>query len=186
MNLESTEIGSALRRIIADLTELADGLEAPGQVLERKYIRNLGEKVRHEDISPRLAGLSASEYHARRIREKHIPIELLGEPGWDMLLDLYMSYCEGKRLHSTSLCIASMVPPTTALRWITNLVNAGLAVRTKAVHDTRVTYVELSEQGITAMARCLKEQDDTLSKRSAHDPAIPFGIMSRDDYTRSE
>lgn len=44
--------------------------------------------------------------------------DLFRDPAWDMLLDLTLAHTECRRVSVTSLCIASGVPPTTALRWI--------------------------------------------------------------------
>ncbi|MEZ5655102.1 MAG: hypothetical protein R3E04_04340 [Sphingobium sp.] len=41
---------------------------------------------------------------------------IFGEAAWDMLLDLFVSRSENKRVSVSSLCIASGVPATTALR----------------------------------------------------------------------
>src|SRR3546814_14694380 len=78
---------------------------------------------------------------------------LFADPAWDMLLDLTASRAEHVRVSVTSLCIASGVPPTTALRWIGQMVDAGLFVRTADGVDKRRAFVALSAQAAEAMGR---------------------------------
>ena len=89
----------------------------------------------------------------RRARAKFIDGELLSEPAWNMLLDLTAARAEGKRVSVTSLCIASGVPSTTALRWITQMVDEGLFVRTEDSRDRRRAFIALSDDAERAMAR---------------------------------
>jgi len=57
----------------------------------------------------------------------------------------------------TSLCIASGVPPTTALRWISQLTEAGLFERIEDDSDRRRAFIALSEKAADAMARYFAE-----------------------------
>jgi DNA-binding MarR family transcriptional regulator len=80
----------------------------------------------------------------RRMREAEFPREMLGEPVWDMLLDLFAAHEEGKRVSISSACIASGVPATTALRYIAAMEGAGLLAREASSTDKRTTHLELS------------------------------------------
>lgn len=81
--------------------------------------------------------------------------DLFGEPVWDMLLDLYLSKYRGKRVSVSSLCIASGVPTTTALRWINIMIDNGIAIRVNDCTDKRRVFVELSSQAENALASLL-------------------------------
>ena len=70
-----------------------------------------------------------------------------------MLLDLTAARVEHTRVSVTSLCIASGVPPTTALRWIGQLTEAGLLQRVEDETDRRRVFISLSDHGAEAMAR---------------------------------
>jgi DNA-binding MarR family transcriptional regulator len=109
----------------------------------------------HEIDDDYLAVVAKSLYLSRRLRERYLGSGLLGEPAWDMLLDLFVRAAEGKRTAVTSLCMASGVPASTALRWIGSLQDAGLVVREDAEHDRRIAYLKLSAQGFAAMRRYL-------------------------------
>lgn len=93
----------------------------------------------------------------RQLRARFLDNDLFADPAWDMLLDLTASRLEGKRVSVTSLCIASGVPPTTALRWIGQMVDAGLFVRLSDGADKRRAFIDLSEKALQAMARYFTE-----------------------------
>ncbi len=80
----------------------------------------------------------------RRMRDRFFDAGLFADPGWDILLDLYAAQDEGKPVSVSSLCIAAAVPPTTALRWITNMTEAGLLLRVQDQGDARRVFIELA------------------------------------------
>jgi hypothetical protein len=88
---------------------------------------------------------------ARRLRDGFFPAGLLEEPAWDMLLDLFAAELEGTRVSVSSLCIAAAVAPTTALRWIARMGEAGLFRRMPDPQDRRRAWIELSEAARTGM-----------------------------------
>ncbi len=89
----------------------------------------------------------------RQKRARFFDGELFADPAWDMLLDLTAARAEHVRVSVTSLCIASGVPPTTALRWIGQMVEAGLFVRVEDESDRRRAFIALSDHAADAMAR---------------------------------
>ena len=96
---------------------------------------------------------------ARQSRAKFFEGELFADPAWDMLLDLTAAHAEQARVSVTSLCIAAAVPPTTALRWIKQLVDTGVFERVADASDKRRAFIALSEQSTEAMARYFSEMD---------------------------
>lgn len=84
-------------------------------------------------------------------RQNHFPDGLFCDPAWDMLLDLTYARLTGKRVSVSSLCIASRVPATTALRRIGDLVAEGLAMRVRDENDGRRVFVDLTDDGFTRM-----------------------------------
>ena len=89
----------------------------------------------------------------RQRRARFFDGDLFADPAWDMLLDLTAARAEHVRVSVTSLCIASGVPPTTALRWIGQMVEAGLFVRVEDESDRRRAFIALSDRAADAMAR---------------------------------
>ena len=93
----------------------------------------------------------------RQLRAEFLGYELFADPAWDILLDLTAARAEHVRVSVTSLCIASGVPPTTALRWITQMTEAGLLERIEDESDRRRAFIELSDKAADAMARYFHE-----------------------------
>lgn len=93
----------------------------------------------------------------RQLRTRFFDGELFADPAWDMLLDLAASRAEHKRVSVTSLCIASGVPPTTALRWIALMTEAGLLERVEDETDRRRAFIALTDRAADAMARYFVE-----------------------------
>jgi hypothetical protein len=123
--------------------------------------------LKKQAISAKTAQPSALDearqhYKARRARTNLFGVpDLFGEPAWDMLVDLFIAAEEGKRISVSSLCIASAVPMTTALRWISILEARELILRSADSVDARRFYLSLAphahakikmhfEQGLTA------------------------------------
>lgn len=88
----------------------------------------------------------------RQLRARFFDGELFADPAWDMLLDLTAARGEHARVSVTSLCIASGVPPTTALRWISQMTHAGLLQRVEDETDRRRAFIALSDKAADAMA----------------------------------
>jgi hypothetical protein len=80
---------------------------------------------------------------ARKRRRQYLPADLFADPAWDILLDLLHAELAQHRMSISSLCIAAGVPTTTALRWITNMVNQGLLLRRPDPRDGRRVFIEL-------------------------------------------
>ena len=93
----------------------------------------------------------------RQLRARFFDGDLFADPAWDMLLDLSAARAEHKRVSVTSLCIASGVPPTTALRWIALLTEAGQLERVEDERDRRRAFIALTDRAAEAMARYFSE-----------------------------
>jgi DNA-binding response OmpR family regulator len=93
----------------------------------------------------------------RQLRGRFFDGELFADPAWDMLLDLTAARAEHQRVSVTSLCIASGVPPTTALRWIGQMTEAGLFQRVEDEADRRRAFIALTDRSADGMARYFVE-----------------------------
>ena len=89
----------------------------------------------------------------RQLRARFFDGDLFADPAWDMLLDLTAARAEHSRVSVTSLCIASGVPPTTALRWIGQMTDAGLLERVEDETDRRRAFITLTDKAADTMAR---------------------------------
>ena len=101
----------------------------------------------------------------RTRREAYFDSELFADPAWDMMLDLTAAQAEHVRVSITSLCIASGVAPSTALRWISKLVEAGLFKRMEDSVDRRRVFITLTRKADEAISRyfaCLEQNSPKL------------------------
>jgi hypothetical protein len=80
---------------------------------------------------------------SRRKMEQYFP-NLFADPARDMLLDLFVAVEEGRDMSVTSCCIAAMVPPTTALRWLALLKEQGLVLEEPDTRDRRQKLLHLA------------------------------------------
>lgn len=107
-----------------------------------------------QDDHQLLASAAAELYRMRRARDRVLWSGLGGEPGWDMLLALYAE--EPSKVPVSSLCYASAVPPTTAMRWIGVLEQQGLVQRVGHERDCSLKLVELTDKGRGMMKNSLR------------------------------
>lgn len=90
-------------------------------------------------------------WESRRARAQVISPHLLGEPGWDMLIDLFIAERRGRASLVKSVCLASGVPYTTAWRWLRVLEREGLVRLASDSKDLRRVVVRISEAGYDKM-----------------------------------
>lgn len=107
----------------------------------------------HSATSPAAQAL----YRMRRSRDRLFAEGLFSEPGWDLLLDLFVAEKESKRISITSACIASAAPTTTALRCLKQMERAGLLYREADVKDGRKVYVRLSSGTMERLDKLLSD-----------------------------
>ena len=82
---------------------------------------------------------------------------IAGEAGWEILMDLYINERMGKKTSVTSACIGSRVPPTTALRHVNTLCDAGRIDRQRDENDARRYWLRLPLTVTEQIERYLKE-----------------------------
>ena len=64
----------------------------------------------------------------RRIRSEILPTELFSEPGWDLLLELFVADAHGHRLTARDVSDRANIPPTVLSRWLIHLTKIGFIV----------------------------------------------------------
>lgn len=90
----------------------------------------------------------------RRLRARRNEIlgaPLFKDPAWDMLLELFAAHDKGDDMSVTSLCYASGVPLTTALRYLTRMEQHGLITREGDPADLRRCYVRATPKAVTGI-----------------------------------
>lgn len=84
-------------------------------------------------------------WRRRLLRRQLVGVDsLFGEPAWEMLIDLFIHEAAAKSVSTSSLCIASGLPRTTALRLLQRLCDEGLVVREPDRHDGRRNFIRLA------------------------------------------
>ena len=146
--------------VYQDLTPAAPGDEPDWQSLMAKLaeiearLDTLPQAPPSEGLSDdKLAVIATSIYRARRRRLEYFDADLFAEPAWDMLLDLFVNKALGRRISTTSLCLAANVPQSTGLRYLALLEAKALVRRRPAPDDGRVTLVDLTPRGYKQMRR---------------------------------
>ena len=133
-----------------DFTDYPDQVRAPARdfaTMPRSFVpeERTAERQRAKMVRRLL--------RQRRLREQFFPADLFADPAWDMLLDLYAARLERRPVSVSSLCIASAVPATTALRWIKTMTDGGLFIREADPHDGRRIFIALAEATFDALER---------------------------------
>lgn len=108
-------------------------------------------------------------------RKAHFPEATFEDPQWMMMLELFIASEEGRNVSISSLCFASGVPSTTALRHIRTLVAKGVFERVSHPRDRRICHVRLAREAKNQMIGYLVtvasggfELDDMPALRAAH------------------
>ena len=151
LNDNPTPTGARLRSMAAQLMNVADAIDSKGTADDLRL--TLAETEREELL---LTSWAEAEFKARQKRNDFFPQGLLGEPAWDMLLDLFIQHTHRQRVSVTNACRASGVASTTALRWLVNLEKQGIVKRVPAVDDKRVQFVELTKSGRLSISKWLR------------------------------
>ena len=144
------QLSDEVSRIASTLARLSVGPESPPRAEPQVA-------AAAEPAPPVSADQVRQVIRARRLRARFFDEELFADPAWDMLLDLFQAEIAQHRVPVSSLCIAAAVPPTTALRWIKTMTDAGLFLRRADPHDGRRVFVELAPHAGQAMRRYFAE-----------------------------
>lgn len=150
---------SQLRRTATKLLRIASDMES--EATDQSMIG--GSKVNPknriwEDLNREIVLAKVVEtYKARRRRKRYLAADLFGEPGWDLLLDLFAARLQNRSISVSSACIAADVPSTTGLRWLGVLEQSGLIERIENDADQRVTWVKLTDSASQTMFEFFEE-----------------------------
>ena len=145
------KLNAEVARIADVLARLSKHDDAPhGLVVAERTAEYVGQVEQEHAIS---AADIRQIVRARRLRDRYVGTGLFEDPAWDMMLDLYAAHLERAHVSVSSRCIAAAVAPTTALRWIARLTEAGFFERRPDPFDRRRAFMSLTERGLDAMRR---------------------------------
>jgi hypothetical protein len=78
--------------------------------------------------SDRAAVIAVAVLEFRRTRSEFLPRELFAEPGWDLLLELFVADANGHRLTARKVGDRNNIPPSVLSRWLIHLTQIGYIV----------------------------------------------------------
>lgn len=108
------------------------------------------------------AETAASLFHERSRRLQlfsQFGLEI-SEPGWDILLLLYLTEAEGRRASVSDLCSAGGTAGSTGLRHLRMLERHGLVEREPDPGDQRRSWIRYSAPALTAMRLYLEAAEE--------------------------
>ena len=158
-----------ISRLLNLILEIADDERcSPAEAIE-SMARSLSPAI---DGAPRkrsvLARFVAGFRRIRIRRNELLGAPLFRDPAWDMLLELYVAHEQGRDISISSLCYASGVPASTALRHVQRLEEHGLVEREGDRSDNRRLFVRPTEKavrGIDAAVAMLMEHASKFSEQ---------------------
>jgi hypothetical protein len=146
----------ALEQLAAQARSVADGLATLASLSSSEGPGFIDPPSRQPEAEQALAAMARGYLKVRRLRESMLGADLFSDPAWDLLLDLFASEVEGKRVCVSSATIAANVPATTGLRWLELLMKHHLAVRHRDESDGRRSFVKLTPRAKAAIASWLE------------------------------
>jgi DNA-binding response OmpR family regulator len=130
---EVKDLRSELRRLVNLLQETSgdesaktEGSLRKGKLLDATLVKKL---------------IRAEYARARAIGGK-----ILGDPAWNILLDLLLASLEGRRVAVSSACIVAGVATTTALRLVNRMVDDGVLIRLPDDNDGRRHFLAIAPE----------------------------------------
>lgn len=140
------KLGQRFHRITNDRTLIEPEISSS---LRPEIIGGAEPEIDNNEVIATLRGL----INSRRLRDRFFRDARFGEPAWDILLDLALAWFEKKSVSASSVCIASGVPMSTAMRWINEMVEVKLIERWIDPTDGRRNLVQIAPATRLAMLR---------------------------------
>lgn len=126
--------------------ELHETIATVRRLADAEALRELAQGRRQEIAGAQIRAIIA----ARRLRSEFLDLEP-GDPVWALLLELFASRLEGRRLSLAQLTENSGVRGTTATRWSRWLEKEGLVSRYSDPDDSRAIILGLTDDAADSM-----------------------------------
>jgi FixJ family two-component response regulator len=132
---EVRRLADLLHETAGDQSDTTEGSRRKGRSLDSTLVKKL---------------IRAEYARARAIGGK-----ILGDPAWNVLLDLLLASLEGRRVAVSSACIVAGVATTTALRLVNRMVDDGVLIRLPDDNDGRRHFLAIAPEIEDALKRYL-------------------------------
>lgn len=140
-----------------ELERIARAAAALARRLARLAEREAGRRPVAQPVPPdarRLRALIA----ARRTLGAQLGLDV-ANPGWSLMLELYLARLESRPLRPAALARRAGVPRSTALRWIDRLDSEGFLARRPDPARSGAILLALTDDAAKRMAACLAALD---------------------------
>ena len=109
-------------------------------------------------------------YKSRAQRNRFLAFsDILGEPAWDIVLDAAYNRLLGKNVSIKAACLSSHTPASTSLRYISRLVELGVANKRSDPNDRRREFLEITDSTLRDLHRLF------LYCQSCRSPSVATG-----------
>jgi DNA-binding MarR family transcriptional regulator len=143
-----------MARLIQLASDLADRQNISPSSAVDQIVSALGARRPASAATLSNARLGRFVDRLRRLRMRRnelVGSPLFRDPAWDMLLGLFAAHEQGQQVSVSSLCYASGVPQSTALRQIVRLETHGLVERRGDPADLRRSWVKASPRALAGI-----------------------------------
>ena len=152
------QLAEALRRASAYHFAMANRFQitALTKRLDPPVVRDRPAKLNSTPTEEDLQAFTRMLLKFQHNKSKFFDPAVLTGPSWEILLDIAEATLRGEAVPASSASASTLVPLSTALRHVNNLVNAGLVRRWTDPTDKRRTLLELEPHAVAAMQRYLE------------------------------
>ena len=152
------QLAEALRRASAYHFAMANRFQitALTKRLDPPVVRDRPAKLNSTPTEEELQAFTRMLLKFQYNKSKFFDPAVLAGPSWEILLDIAEATLRGEAVPASSASASTLVPLSTALRHVNNLVNAGLVRRWTDPADKRRTLLELEPHAVAAMQRYLE------------------------------
>jgi hypothetical protein len=133
--------------------KLREAATSAQQALGR--IARLGGALAPADAGISLFAMAERLYAQRRARDQFFPAKLFGEPGWDLLLALFIALADGREPGLAEASRAAGGGATAGRSLVATMEEAGLVARMPAEDGRKRGAVRLTENGVERLCSYL-------------------------------
>lgn len=152
------ELAAALRRAATHHFAMCNRFPVTSQIeqLDPPSDRNSSARMDTSPTGAELQSFIQMLLKVQHSKTRFFDMAVLTGPSWEILLDIAEANMREEALSASSAAAMALVPLSTALRHVNNLVEAGLVRRWTDPTDKRRTLLELEPHALAAMQSYLK------------------------------
>lgn len=142
-------LGAAIEPILLNAEQ-----QAASALANQKYILDAASEL--ENSGMELAAVARQELDRQTARKRFLPAGMVQDTGWAILLDVFVSEFDGKRIRISDNADRWSIGPETAVRQIAGLIASNL-IRREPSHDPKdAACLGLTPRGLYVLQSTLK------------------------------